>query len=228
MKKLSSLSVIFPAFNDALSLPGIIRKTAQLLPALAIRFEIIIVNDGSLDKTQSVLEKLQKRIPFIRIIKHCKNLGYGATLIQGFQKAKYDYLFYTDSDGQYDVSELRELVKAMDLKTEMVTGYKLNRSDSLMRRFVGSFYNQIIKIIFQLKVSDVDCDFRLFRRKILKNLNLVGSSGSFDAEFMKKIQKRGVIIKEIPVHHYPRKFGKSQFFKLGNLINSFIELTKIR
>ena len=227
MKKLSGLSIIFPSFNDSLSLPEIISKTSKLLPLLATRFEIIIVNDASLDKTQSVLENLQKRIPFITIIKHSKNLGYGATLIHGFRKAKYDYLFYTDSDGQYDVGELKELIKAMDSKTEMVTGFKVNRSDSLIRRFIGSLYNQTIRIIFQLKIRDVDCDFRLFRKRILKNLNLKARGGSFDAEFMKKIQEKNVIIKEIPVHHYSRKFGKSQFFSLPNLFTTFWELTKI-
>lgn len=227
MKKLSGLSVVFPAFNDSLSLPDIIQKISQLLPELAARFEIIIVNDASLDKTQSVLEKLQTHFPFISIIKHQKNLGYGASLIDGFKKAKYDFIFYTDSDGQYDVSELKQLVKTMDSQTEMVTGFKLNRADPLIRQLIGSLYNRLIKMVFKLKISDVDCDFRLFKRKILKNLKLTAKSGSFDAEFMKKIQDRGVIIKEIPVRHYPRKFGKSQFFKLGNLIKSFIELTKI-
>lgn len=227
MKRLSGLSVVFPAFNDSLSLPEIIKKTSRLLPSLATRFEIIIVNDASLDKTQFVLENLQKKVPFITIIRHQKNLGYGASLIDGFKRAKYDFIFYTDSDGQYDVLELKELVKAMDSKTEMVTGFKLNRSDSLIRKFVGSLYNQTIKIIFQLKVRDVDCDFRLFKRKILKNLGLKAKSGSFDAEFLKKIQERGVVIKEIPIHHYSRKFGCSQFFKLPHLFNTFWELTKI-
>ena len=227
MEKLSGLSVVFPAFNDSLSLPEIISKTSRLLPGLATRFEIIIVNDGSLDKTQSVLEKLQNHFPFISIIKHQKNLGYGKSLLDGFTKAKYDYIFYTDSDGQYDVGELRELIKAMDPKTEMVTGFKLNRSDSLSRRLIGSLYNRLIKMVFKLKVSDVDCDFRLFKKKILRNLKLRAMSGSFDAEFMKKIQEKGVIIKEIPVHHYSRKFGKSQFFSLPNLFTTFWELTKL-
>lgn len=227
MKKLPGLSTVFPAFNDALSLPEIIEKTSRLLPELASRFEIIIVNDASQDKTQSILERLQKTFPFIMIIKHQKNLGYGATLLDGFKAAKYDYLFYTDSDGQYDVTELKKLVKAMDAKTDLVTGYKINRSDSQIRKIIGSLYNYFIKTIFRLKICDVDCDFRLFKRKILKNLKLTAKSGAFDAEFMKKIQDKKVIIKEIPVHHYPRKFGRSQFFKFGNLINSLIELTKI-
>ena len=227
MKKLSSLSIIFPAFNDGLSLPGIIKKTVQLLPTLATSFEIIIVNDASLDKTQSVLEKLQNNFSFITIIKHQKNLGYGASLIDGFKRAKYDYLFYTDSDGQYDIMELKDLVKAMDPQTDMVTGFKLNRTDPLIRRLIGHLYNKFIKIIFKLKIRDVDCDFRLFKKKILKNLELKAFGGSFDAEFMKRLQEKNVIIKEIPVHHYSRRFGKSQFFKLPNLWTTFWELTKI-
>lgn len=227
MEKLPSLSIVLPAFNDSLSLPEIIKKLSQLLPKLASRFEIIIVNDGSLDKTQSVLEKLQSLFPFISLIKHQKNLGYGKSLVDGFAKAQYAYIFYTDSDGQYDVEELEKLVKAMDSKTDLVTGFKLNRDDPLTRRLIGSLYNELIKIILKLKVRDVDCDFRLFKRKILRNLNLKAKSGSFDAEFMKKLQEKNVIIKEIPVHHYARKFGKSQFFSLPNLFSTFWELTKI-
>lgn len=227
MKRLSSLSVVFPALNDELSIGSLVEKTLRLLPQIAPKYEIIVIDDGSGDKTYAVLKSLQKKIFCLRLITHKKNLGYGATLVDGFKTARNDFIFYTDGDGQYDVLELKELVENLDGNTDMVTGFKVNRADPLIRRSIGYLYNKFVKIVFGLKVKDVDCDFRLFRRRLLKGITFKTTSGAFDAEFILKLQKKGTRFKEVPVHHYPRPYGQSQFFKPRRVIESLWELLRI-
>jgi len=217
---LSSLSLVFPAYNDARSLPIILRKTLILLPKITDRFEIIIVDDASNDNTFAVLKKMQKSIPHLKIIAHKKNQGYGGALITGFKAAKKKYIFYTDSDGQYDVTELLSLVIAMKKNVDIVTGFKKKRSDSVQRKIIGACYNQSVRLLFGLKIKDTDCDFRLFKRSLLRKLDLQTKSGAFDVEFMTKLQQNGARFKEIGVSHYPRKFGSSQFFNLPRIYSS--------
>ncbi len=226
-QKLSGLSVVFPAFNDEQSIPILIKKTLKILPSVAKKYEIIIVNDGSKDNTRGVLKSLKKKNLFLKIVNHKTNMGYGATLWDGFRRAKYEFVFYTDGDGQYDVLELKNLIKSLDNKTGLVSGFKLNRADSLTRTVIGKLYNRFVKIIFNLRVQDVDCDFRLFRREILKDLNFTATGGSFDVEFIKKLQSKNVRFKETGVHHYPRLFGKSQFFQPARVLKSLWELRNI-
>lgn len=225
--KLSSLSVVLPAFNDEKAIPVLVGKALLILPQIAREYEIIIVNDGSKDKTGLVLKKLQKEMPYLRVITHQTNQGYGAALVDGFAKAKKDFIFYTDSDGQYDVEELKKLTAAMDKETDVITGFKLQRADPWYRQMIGSFYNQVVKLFFQLRVKDVDCDFRLFRRQVLKGINFQIKSGAFDVELVKKLQEKGARFKELGVHHYPRIYGQSQFFNFKRIMTSFWDLGRI-
>ena len=229
MKKpsLPSLSVVFPAFNDEKTLPGIIKKTFTLLPKITGNYEIIVVNDGSFDNTAKILIRLKKDNPALRVIHHKKNKGYGAALASGFKQAKKEFIFYTDSDGQYDVSELKKLVQALDKNTDIVTGFKLKRSDPWFRKVIGTLYNYGVRIIFDLHVLDVDCDFRLFRRDLVKNPHFTIHSGAFDVEFITLLKKKGARFKEIPVHHYPREYGQSQFFSLKRIARSLWDLIKL-
>lgn len=228
MKKLPSLSVVFPCYNDQQAIKEIVRKTIKILPQIAASYEIVVVNDGSTDSSKTVLAKLQQDIPSLRVINHTSNKGYGSSLIDGFNNASKELIFYTDGDGQYDVGELSKLIAAFGKDTDMVSGFKLNRSDSWLRKIIGAIYNQFVKFVFQLKIKDVDCDFRLFRRKILEGLSFRVASGAFDVEFIKKLQTRNVRIKEIGVHHYSRKFGQSQFFSPLKIITSLWDLALLR
>lgn len=225
--KLSSLSVVLPAFNDARSLPLIVAKLVNLLPKLTVRYEIIVVNDGSKDDTVKVLEHLKRSTPFLRVIRHPQNLGYGAALTDGFKNAHNDYIFYTDSDGQYDVLELQKLVAAFDDETDIIAGFKLNRADPWYRKIIGGLYNQFVKLVFGLKIKDVDCDFRLFRRAILKGITFHIKSGGFDVEFMKKMQEKSIRIKEVGVCHYSRTYGRSKFFNCRMIATSLWDVTRL-
>lgn len=227
MHKRISLSVVLPAYNDALTIPSIIQNLSAILPKVSNDYEIIVVNDGSVDATANVLKNLQRRYRFVTVITHKKNKGYGATLIDGFHNAKKDYIFYTDSDGQYDPAELPKLVKALDKSTDLISGYKIQRHDSWIRKIVGLFYNQTVRILFQLPVRDVDCDFRIFKRSLLKNIQVETTSGAFDVAFIHALKKQNVRVKNIPVHHYARKYGQSQFFTLRRIIDSIRDVSTL-
>lgn len=227
MKKLSSLSVVFPAYNDGKTIGTLIQRVLPLLSKHVKSWEIIVVNDASIDNTQKVLNRLQKNIARLRVITHGENRGYGGALISGFSAAAKEFIFYTDSDGQYDVGELPKLIETMDENTDMVTGYKIARSDPRYRILIGNAYNYSIKHLLGLAVRDVDCDFRLFRRKILSGIVLRIKSGAFDAEFLKKLEQKGTRIREIPVHHYARKYGHSQMFSPLRVGKSLWDVGKI-
>lgn len=226
MKRLTSLSVVFPAFNDEQMIPLLVKKTEKLLPRICDDYEIIVVNDGSSDGTAKALSRLGKQIHSLRVITHQHNLGYGATILRGFVEAKKSFIFYTDGDGQYDVEELPKLVRALDENTDMVAGYKFRRFDPWYRLLLGNAYNRLVKTLLQLRVRDVDCDFRLFKKEILKGVKFSLSSGLFDAEFMMKLENKKINIKEVAVHHYPRRFGNSQFFSFKHITKSLWDLGK--
>lgn len=228
--KLSGLSVVLPAYNDALSLPIIIQKLLILLPNIAKQYEIIIVNDASQDNTQQVLEKLQKTTSpsILRIITHKKNLGYGATLSNGFARAKYEWIFYTDGDGQYDVLELENLVQAKKSDTDVVAGYKRQRCDLLHRKIIGALYNQCVKMLFGLKIKDTDCDFRLFKSSLIADKVFQVSSGGFDVELVKTFQDAKASIVQIPVNHFKRPYGNSQFFTLPRIYKSLRDIIRLK
>jgi len=211
-KKLSFLSVFFPAYNDEKTIGNLVEKAFQILPSVAQRYEVIVVNDGSIDKTAQVLAKLTKKYKNFKVVTHKKNRGYGGALKSGFRKAQGDHVFYTDGDGQYDVGELPKLVDKIDEGIDLVNGYKIKRGDSLLRIIVGQLYALWVRLFLGIRFADVDCDFRLFRRRILEKITLTYDSGAICAEMLAKIQKNKGVVASVPVHHYPRRYGHSQFF----------------
>ncbi len=219
-----SISAFFPAYNDAGTIAKLVRSAALLLPKLAEDFEIIVVDDGSSDGTAAVLDGLRREYPFLKVIHHGVNRGYGAALITGFANCSKDLIFYTDGDGQYDVEEMPRLLEALRDDVDMVTGYKIRRSDPGYRIVTGNTYRAIVRILFNLKVRDVDCDFRLFRREILRRFQLTCDSGVICVELIKKCQLSGLRIVQVPVHHYHRELGESQFFRPKHLSRVLIQL----
>jgi glycosyltransferase involved in cell wall biosynthesis len=212
-----SISAFFPACNDAGSIGRIIDAAARLLPDLTDDYEIVVVNDGSVDGTGDLLRALSLKYPFLKAIHHDVNRGYGAALIRGFANCTKDLIFYTDGDGQYDVQELPKLLAAFGEKVDLVNGYKISRSDPAIRIVLGRIYQHLMRLLFRLNVKDVDCDFRLFRRSLLDGTSLSCDSGVICVEMMKTFQSRGCRIMEIPVHHYPRSHGRSEFFRFKHL-----------
>ncbi len=223
MKKLSSLSIFFPSLNDATILPELIRKATENAKKVTSDFEIIVINDGSIDNTEEVLQKLKKNNPFLKSVHHKINRGYGGALISGFNASTKDWVFYTDGDGQYDVNELPLLVEILEGDTTVVNGFKIQRDDSIVRKMIGSTYNLLLHFLYKVPVSDIDCDFRLIKKSTLSNITLHSNSGLICLELLLKLQKNKACFKEMGVHHFARRFGKSQFFSIKHLVKTLRE-----
>ncbi len=187
-------------------------------------YEIIVVQNGSTDNTVEVLDALDGQVPHLRVLKHREPLGYGGALRVGFASATKELIFYTDSDAQYDVRELPLLVAALTPDVDIVNGYKISRSDPLGRIVIGKLYHHAMKILFGFKIRDVDCDFRLIRRQVFDTVKLSSISGSICVEFVAKAQDHGFRFAEVPVHHYHRAYGKSQFFNFPRIWETMRQL----
>jgi len=222
------LSVFFPAYNDAGTIASLVITSVKVAATLTDDFEVIVINDGSQDGTAKILDELARIYPDrVRIVHHDTNRGYGGALRTGFATARKDFVFYTDGDAQYDPSEMTLLWKTMTDGVDWVNGWKISRSDPLHRIIIGRTYHHLVKILFGLKVRDVDCDFRLMRRRIFDVVHLEKSSGVICLEMMKKFQDAGFRVAEHPVHHYHRAYGKSQFFNFPRIYRTAIDVMKL-
>lgn len=223
-----SVSAFFPAYNDAPSLPILISRTFEVLDGLTSDFEVIVVNDGSYDNTAEVLRDLQAQFgPRMKVVTHEVNRGYGGALRSGFGASTRDLIFYTDGDGQYDVRELPKLVALLQPDVGLVNGYKLERNDPAHRIWIGNVYNRFARFLFGVRLRDIDCDFRLIRRAVMEDIELVSTSGTICVELVRKIEMSPWKVAEVGVHHFERQHGASQFFRVKSLAKTFYQLLRL-
>ena len=227
MESLKSLSIFFPAYNDAATIPSMVMSAFLTVQKMTGDFEIIVVNDGSKDHTAEMLNELQRLYPQVRVITHPQNRGYGAALQTGLSSASKEWVFYTDGDAQYDPREMVKLVEALESNIDVVNGYKIERSDPLHRIIIGRLYHHIVRIIFGFRLRDVDCDYRLMKRSMFDKVQLTSTSGTICLEMVKKMQDFRYRFSEVPVHHYHRAHGKSQFFNFPRLFRTGIQLVSL-
>jgi glycosyltransferase involved in cell wall biosynthesis len=218
--KITGLSIFFPAYNDGGTIPSMVLTAQIAARAITDNYEIIVVNDGSQDHTALVLAELERQMPCLKVIHHPHNQGYGAALRTGFAAVTKEWIFYTDGDAQYNPLEMSILVDALRDDVDMVNGYKINRNDPFIRILLGNIYNLGVKIAFGLRLKDVDCDYRLMRHTIFDAIKLESSTGSICVEMIKKIQDAGFKFAEVPVSHYHRQYGHSQFFNWRRLLRT--------
>ena len=223
----NGISAIFPAFNDAGTIPSMILTALIALRQVTEDYEIIVTNDGSSDYTSAILDEMKMRYPELRVIHHAENQGYGAALRSGFSAATKEWIFYTDGDGQYNPLELVNLVARLEDGIDIVNGYKISRSDPLVRKIIGGFYNQLVKWLFGIRLRDVDCDFRLIRRSLFDKISFESNTGTIPLEMVKKFEDAGCTFAEIPVQHYFRQYGKSQFFNWDRLLRTGVHLVQL-
>ena len=226
-EKPAGLSVFFPAYNDSGTIASMVIRAVQAASELTPDFEVIVVNDGSADATPEIVDELARTYPQVRAVHHRGNRGYGGALQTGFRTATKELIFYTDGDAQYDPAELAALWGKMAPGVDLVNGYKISRSDPLHRIVIGRIYHHLVSLMFGLSVRDVDCDFRLMRRAIFERIDLTKTSGVICLEMMKKIEDAGFAIVEVPVHHYHRAFGRSQFFNIPRIVKTGVDVLRL-
>ncbi len=224
MSRRPGITAFFPAFNDAGTIASMVVIVSKALAELTDDYEVIVVENGSSDYTVEVLEELARHMGCLRVLSYREPLGYGGALRVGFAEAKKDLIFYTDGDAQYDPREVRLLLPAMRDDIDIVNGWKIDRGDPLHRIIIGRVYHHLVKFLFGFKLRDVDCDFRLIRRDIFDVVELESDSGTICLEMVKKIQDAGYRFAEVPVHHFHRTYGKSQFFNFPRLWRTGIQL----
>jgi glycosyltransferase involved in cell wall biosynthesis len=204
-----SLSVFFPAYYDEKNIDKVVTKAVEVVESLKLKdYEIIIIEDGSPDKTGEVADALAEKFSKVRVIHHPKNLGYGATLRDGFINAKMDYVFYTDGDNQFDLEELKKFVALIPF-SDIVVGYRKHKQYSLYRKFTSLCYNYLLRLIFDIHYWDIDCAFKLFKADLFKKIEIKSIDAFIDAEIMLKAKLLGYTTTELGVMHLPRVDGIS-------------------
>lgn len=209
-ERVARLSYFFPAHNEEANLAGLVEEALAALPAIAETFEIIAVNDGSKDRTAEIADGLAAAHPdVVRAVHHPTNLGYGAALLTGLGAARYDLIAFTDGDRQFrvaDIGRLTERLAAAD-GADVVVGYRIKRADPLIRTIYARVYRLANRTLFGLKVTDVDCACKLFRREALEGLRLESGGAFFSAELLIKLRAAGRTVVEVGIPHYARTAG---------------------
>jgi glycosyltransferase involved in cell wall biosynthesis len=220
-----AISAFFPCYNDQATIAEMVNVTAATLERVGVDdAEIIVIDDGSSDESPKVLADLATEQPLLRVVTHEANRGYGGALISGFASASKQWIFYTDGDAQFDPAELELLVRHASDDVDVVQGFKLRRADNLARRIIGRVYHRFVALAFGLKIRDTDCDFRLIRGDALARIELVHSTGVICVELVRKLQDSGARFTEVGIHHYPRLYGKSEFFRLPAVLSTLRDL----
>ncbi|MDQ3127293.1 MAG: glycosyltransferase family 2 protein [Chloroflexota bacterium] len=209
-ERLARLSYFFPAHNEEANLEGLVNEALETLPSLADTFEIVIVNDGSRDATGRIADELTGAHPgIVRAVHHPTNLGYGAALLSGFQAARHDHVAFTDGDRQFRVADLGALIERMAAadQPDAVVGFRIKRADPLVRTLYARAYRLANRIFFGLRVRDVDCACKLFRRSALEGVGVESGGAFFSAELLIKLRAAGRSVAEVGVPHYARTAG---------------------
>ncbi|MGE4285388.1 MAG: glycosyltransferase family 2 protein [Phycisphaerae bacterium] len=224
------LSVFFPCYNEQDNISALLEKTLAFLPNISDDFEVIVVDDGSCDNTAEIVRKFADTDPCVKLISHQENLGYGAALQSGFKAAGKDFVFYTDGDNQFHIEDLARIVPLITdpaIKVDIVSCYRVNRQDSLLRRFNGHLWSSLMGILFGIRLKDVDAAFKLYRREVFDNIKLKSSGALIDTEVLARASRRGYRIVQYPVDHYPRLYGESSGGNIKVVLKAFTELFKL-
>lgn len=221
-----SLTIFFPCYNEEANVERSTREAIAAAKSITDDYEIIIVNDGSQDKTGEIADRLAQEDNHVRVIHHPRNRGYGAALTSGYRGATKDTIFYTDGDLQFDLKEIGKLWNLID-RYDVVTGYRIKRSDPLLRKINSFGWTTLTRLLFRLPVRDVNCAFKLFRREVIENIEIESEGALIDAEVFARARKAGYTIAEVGVHHYPRRYGSQTGANPLVILRAFKELFEL-
>ena len=227
---MQSITVTMPAYNEAENIKAMVEDVIQLMDTLTDDYEVIVVDDGSRDSTGQVVSSLEELYPQVRLVQHEINQGYGAAVFSGLTSASKELVFFTDSDRQFDLREIKELLAHID-KADLVVGHRAPRRDPFMRKLNGWGWSSLVTLLFGYTTRDIDCAFKLMRRSVIERLkDEVKSRGAtFSAEFLVRAKRAGFRIREVPIHgHRPRVAGSQTGARLDVILRAFKELLLFR
>jgi glycosyltransferase involved in cell wall biosynthesis len=222
-----ALSVFYPCYNEQDNVRRVVGEAMALLPAVSDDFEIILVDDGSRDRTGAIIDELAAGDRRIRGVHHPANRGYGAALASGFRAATKELVFYTDGDGQFDITELPMLLELID-RHDIVSGCRRRRQDSLIRRLNAWLWGRLVTRLLGFRCRDVDSAFKLYRREIFDRIDMKSTGALIDAEILARAVRKGYTLTEVPVSHRPRLAGRQTGAKLSVILRAFRELLRLR
>jgi len=221
-----SISVFFPCYNEQGNVKHTVENALTVLEKIGADYEVIIVNDGSSDATSSIAEKVASKNPCVKVVHHPTNLGYGSALQSGFRASTKELVFFTDGDGQFDMNEMPPLLPLM-AQYDIVTCYRINRQDPLVRKINAWCWTKLVCVLFNMKIRDIDCAFKLFKKSSVDTAKLVSTGALIDAEILARATRKGCKITQVGVHHYPRTAGAQTGAKLSVIFRAFRELFKL-
>ena len=225
-KPCATMSVVFPAFNEEGNIRCTVETIVKVLPKVAMSWEIIVVDDGSSDATVLICDDLKARYPEVEVIRHGQNRGYGAALKSGIMSAKYDLIFFSDSDGQFDLRDLQQLI-CWSKDYDIVAGYRAKRHDPLHRRINALGWNVLVRLVLGIKIRDIDCAFKLFRRAVFDQVQIRCVGAMVNTEILAQAIQLGMRIHQVKVNHFPRRQGKQSGTNVHVIIKAFRELCRL-
>jgi len=222
-----SISVFFPCYNEQDNVARTVEQALSVLEKLNADFEVIIVDDGSADATAQIADEISSQDSRVKVVHHPTNFGYGAALQSGFSAATKELVFYTDGDGQFDINEMPPLLPLIK-QYDIISCYRLNRQDSFIRKINGWCWTKLVCLLFGMKIRDIDCAFKLYKREIFDNIKLSSAGALIDTEILARAIRKGYCVTQKGVHHYPRTAGAQTGANLRVILRAFKELFKLR
>ncbi|MBN1795930.1 MAG: glycosyltransferase family 2 protein [Sedimentisphaerales bacterium] len=221
-----SISIFFPCYNEQENVEGVVLQGLEVLKKLGADYEVIIIDDGSTDDTGKIAEGIAQENENVKVIHHETNLGYGAALQSGFRSATKELVFYTDGDGQFDISEMPPLLPLMD-EYDIVSCYRIKRQENRLRRFNAWCWTQLVCLLFRMRIRDIDCAFKLYKRKIFDEIEMSSTGALIDAEILARAIRKGYTVVQKGVYHYPRRAGRQSGASVRVILRAFKELFKL-
>ncbi len=224
-----SLSIVIPAYNEEANVVAAVEEVARVAQTLGVDYEIILVNDGSRDRTGEIVRtECAPRIPNFRLVEHFPNRGYGGALKAGFAAATKDLIAFTAADQQFKFSEINLLITKLTSEMTLVSGWRVNRQDPPIRRLNGMGWNTVVRILFGRTIHDIDCGFKVFRREALHHIHIESNGAMIDTEMLAELKARGYRMTDVPVTHLPRTAGSPTGANLKVILRAFRDLFKFR
>ena len=219
----TSLSAVLPAHNEEVAIASTVNGVLETLATWMADFEVIVVNDGSQDRTGTILDDVAASNPHLRVIHHAVNQGYGAALVSGFEASRKDLVFFMDSDGQFDIQDLERFFPLI-AEYDAVLGYRIKRQDTWMRKLNAWGWKMLVRVVFGVRVRDVDCAFKLYAGRFFREHRLETRGAMINTEILYKLKRAGYTYTQVGVHHLPRRGGKATGAKPAVILRAFREL----